>query len=163
VRGYFPREEYEDRWRRLAAEMRSEGYAAALIWSRSAGGYRSSPTCSTSRTTTRTNPGQADEDAWIGVGFAAVIFVPDETPELVAGPSETSYGCTHPRRPHLRDRQPTHGHLTGMSAPGVSTASPPSAAVPSDSPAASRPSPEGNVSQACDATAATTHHRSLIL
>jgi Xaa-Pro dipeptidase len=84
VRGYFPREEYEDRWRRLSVEMGRHGYNAALIWSRSAGGYEKFADVFYLTRYYSNQSGQADEDAWLGVGFAAVLFVPGELPELVA-------------------------------------------------------------------------------
>jgi len=36
-RMYFPRDEYEDRWRRVYEEMGRRGYEAAVVWSRSGG------------------------------------------------------------------------------------------------------------------------------
>src|SRR5688572_18437569 len=64
--------------------MRRQGYGAALIWSRSAGGYEKFADVFYLTHYYSNQSGQADEDAWLGVGFAALIFVPGETPELVA-------------------------------------------------------------------------------
>ncbi len=36
---YFPKEEYEDRWRRVHDNMKEKGYDAAVVWGRSAGSY----------------------------------------------------------------------------------------------------------------------------
>ena len=69
--GYFPQEEYERRWERLSDEMRREGFEAALIWSRSAGGYEKFGDVFYLTHYYSNQSGQADEDAWLGVGFAA--------------------------------------------------------------------------------------------
>ncbi|HEX6399953.1 MAG TPA: M24 family metallopeptidase [Actinomycetota bacterium] len=82
--GYFPLEEYEDRWRRLGEEMRRQGFRAALVWSRSAGGYEKFADVFYLTHYYSNQSGQADEDAWLGVGFAAAIVTPDEAPELIA-------------------------------------------------------------------------------
>jgi hypothetical protein len=82
--GYFPPEEYEDRWRRLGEEMRRQGFRAALVWSRSAGGYEKFADVFYLTHYYSNQSGQADEDAWLGVGFAAAIVTPDEAPELIA-------------------------------------------------------------------------------
>jgi Xaa-Pro dipeptidase len=36
---YFPLDEYQERWRRVHAEMKRRGYEVAVVWSRSGGGY----------------------------------------------------------------------------------------------------------------------------
>lgn len=36
---YFPQEEYEDRWKRVEAEMKQRGYEAAVVWGRSGGSF----------------------------------------------------------------------------------------------------------------------------
>src|SRR5690606_29741291 len=36
---FFPKSEYEDRWRRLEAEMVRRGYDTAVIWAKGSGAY----------------------------------------------------------------------------------------------------------------------------
>jgi Xaa-Pro aminopeptidase len=81
---YFPSDEYEERWRRVYDEMAARGFEAALVWSRSAGGYEKFADVYHLTNYYSNQSGQADEDAWLGVGFAAVILAGGETPELIA-------------------------------------------------------------------------------
>lgn len=81
---YFPQEEYEDRWLRVSDEMSRQGFDVALVWSRSAGGYEKFGDVFFLTHYYSNQSGQADEDAWLGVGFAALILEPWQTPELIA-------------------------------------------------------------------------------
>jgi len=81
---YFPQEEYEARWRRVSDEMAAQGFDVALVWSRSAGGYEKFADVFYLTHYYSNQSGQADEDAWLGVGFAALILERGQTPELIA-------------------------------------------------------------------------------
>lgn len=81
---YFPQDEYEDRWRRVSNELAARGFDAALVWSRSAGGYEKFGDVFYLTHYYSNQSGQADEDAWLGVGFAALILEPEQTPLLIA-------------------------------------------------------------------------------
>lgn len=84
VEALFPPEEYEDRWRRVYNEMAGQGFESALVWSRSAGGYEKFGDVFYLTHYYSNQSGQADEDAWLGVGFAALILEPGQTPQLIA-------------------------------------------------------------------------------
>jgi Xaa-Pro dipeptidase len=85
---YFPPEEYEDRWRRVSDEMAAQGFDIALVWSRSGGGYEKFGDVFYLTHYYSNQSGQADEDAWLGVGFAALILERGRTPELIADLTE---------------------------------------------------------------------------
>jgi Xaa-Pro dipeptidase len=81
---FFPVEEYEGRWSRVSDEMVARGFDIALVWSRSAGGYEKFADVFYLTHYYSNQSGQADEDDWIGVGFAALILERGQTPELIA-------------------------------------------------------------------------------
>ena len=81
---YFPAEEYEARWDLVSKEMARQGFEVALVWSRSAGGHEKFGDVFYLTHYYSNQSGQADEDAWLGVGFAAVILEVGHVPELVA-------------------------------------------------------------------------------
>jgi Xaa-Pro aminopeptidase len=81
---YFPLEEYEARWDLVSEEMARQGFEVALVWSRSAGGHEKFGDVFYLTHYYSNQSGQADEDAWVGVGFAAVILEVGQAPELVA-------------------------------------------------------------------------------
>jgi Xaa-Pro aminopeptidase len=81
---FFPVGEYEERWRRVSDEMAARGFDVALVWSRSAGGYEKFADVFYLTHYYSNQSGQADEDDWIGVGFAALILELGQTPELIA-------------------------------------------------------------------------------
>jgi Xaa-Pro dipeptidase len=81
---YFPPEEYEARWRQVSDEMAGQGLDVALVWSRSAGGYEKFADVFYLTHYYSNQSGQADEDAWLGVGFAALILENGQAPELIA-------------------------------------------------------------------------------
>jgi Xaa-Pro aminopeptidase len=82
---YFPREEYEERWRRVYEEMRARGFDTAVVWGRSAGTYER---CGNVLYLTNYYSSQSgheeDTETWMGVSFAAVIMSGGNTPVLVA-------------------------------------------------------------------------------
>jgi Xaa-Pro aminopeptidase len=84
VARYFPQEEYEDRWRRVYAEMRSRGFESAVIWGQSAGTYER---CGNVLYLTNYYSSQSgheeDTDTWMGVGFSAVLLSSEAVPTLV--------------------------------------------------------------------------------
>jgi Xaa-Pro dipeptidase len=84
ARLYFPPEEYESRWDRVSDEMVRQGFDVALVWSRSAGGHEKFGDVFYLTHYYSNQSGQADEDAWLGVGFAALILEVGQTPELIA-------------------------------------------------------------------------------
>jgi Xaa-Pro aminopeptidase len=84
ARLYFPPEEYEARWDRVSNEMARQGFDVALVWSRSAGGHEKFGDVFYLTHYYSNQSGQADEDAWLGVGFAALILEVGQTPELIA-------------------------------------------------------------------------------
>lgn len=88
TRHYFPSDEYEARWDRVSNEMAQRGFDVALVWSRSAGGYEKFADVFYLTHYYSNQSGQADEDAWLGVGFAALILEPGQTPELIADLTE---------------------------------------------------------------------------
>jgi hypothetical protein len=83
ARLYFPPEEYEARWDRVSNEMARQG-DVALVWSRSAGGHERFGDVFYLTHYYSNQSGQADEDAWLGVGFAALILEVGQTPKLIA-------------------------------------------------------------------------------
>ncbi len=85
---FFPVEEYEGRWRRVSDEMAARGFEVALVWSRSAGGYEKFADVFYLTHYYSNQSGQADEDDWIGVGFAALILERGQAPELIADLTE---------------------------------------------------------------------------
>jgi Xaa-Pro dipeptidase len=98
---YFPREEYEDRWRRLYEELNGRGLDAALIWSRSGGTHER---CGdvlylTHYYSSRSGhvPDLVEFD-WMGASFAAVVMAEGEPPELIPDSPE------YPRKLLATDR-----------------------------------------------------------
>jgi Xaa-Pro aminopeptidase len=60
------------------------GFDTALVWSRSAGGHEKFADVFYLTHYYSNQSGQADEDSWLGIGFAAVILEVGQTPELIA-------------------------------------------------------------------------------
>jgi Xaa-Pro dipeptidase len=81
---YFPKEEYERRWTRVYDDLEARGFETALVWSRSAGTHEKCADVLYLTNYYSSQSGHADEDAWVGVGFAALILANRETPELIA-------------------------------------------------------------------------------
>jgi Xaa-Pro aminopeptidase len=85
---YFPKQEYEERWRRVYAEMKAKGYETAVIWGRSAGGYERCGDVLYLSNYYSIVSGQGYDwpKDWqakrIARGFSAIIFSRGEKPEL---------------------------------------------------------------------------------
>ncbi len=81
---YFPRDEYEERWRRVRAEMDAQGFEWALIWGRSGGTFeRYSDVLYLSNYYSSQSGHEYDSDAWLGVSFSAMLLGPDDEPRMV--------------------------------------------------------------------------------
>ena len=80
---YFPKDEYEDRWRHVHANMKAKGYDAAVVWGRSAGSY---DRCGDVLYLTNFYSGHSaheyDTPIWQARSYAAVILQQGQTPEL---------------------------------------------------------------------------------
>ncbi len=82
---YFPIAEYEERWRRVYAEMRRRGYDAAVVWSRSGGGYeRCGDVLYLANFYSQASGQGWDTPVFNARSFSAVILQQGETPELQA-------------------------------------------------------------------------------
>ncbi len=79
----FPREEYEERWTRVHAEMERRGFGAAVVWGRSMQSQDRAGDVLwlTNYYAPEAAPDTAERRAW---GYYAVILEAGETPELVA-------------------------------------------------------------------------------
>ncbi len=81
---YFPIEEYEERWAKTLAAMKTKGYAAAIVWGKTAGVYERSGDILYLTNFFSTHSGQElDTVLWNGRGFAAVVMQEDRAPELI--------------------------------------------------------------------------------
>jgi Xaa-Pro aminopeptidase len=81
---YFPREEYEDRWRRLHREMRARDLEWALVWGRSGGTFeRYSDVLYLSNYYSSQSGHEYDSDSWMGVSFTAMLVGLDGEPEMI--------------------------------------------------------------------------------
>jgi Xaa-Pro dipeptidase len=82
---YFSRDEYEDRWQRSLAEMRTHGLDWALVWGRTGGTYeRHSDVVYLSNYYSSQSGHEYDSDSWMGVSFSAVLIGPGDAPILIA-------------------------------------------------------------------------------
>ncbi|MGO8827933.1 MAG: M24 family metallopeptidase [Steroidobacteraceae bacterium] len=81
---YFPREEYEARWKRVRATMRARGHETLVIWQRSAGGFDRAGDVYwlTNYASSASGQEPSREGLSIGRGFAAVLFHRGRDPEL---------------------------------------------------------------------------------
>jgi Xaa-Pro aminopeptidase len=80
---YFPKDEYDNRWRGVHDGMRKKGYGAALVWGRSAGSY---DRCGDVLYLTNFYSGHSaheyDTPLWQARSYAAVLLEDGQTPEL---------------------------------------------------------------------------------
>ncbi len=80
---YFPKQEYEDRWRRANENMRKKGYDIAVVWGRSAGSF---DRCGDVLYLTNFYSGHSahefDTPIWQARSYAAVILQQGQEPEL---------------------------------------------------------------------------------
>ena len=82
---YFPKEEYEERWRRVYDEMDARGFDAAVIWGRSAGTYeRCGNVLYLTNYYSYQSGHEEDTNMWMGISFSAAIMSNREAPTLVA-------------------------------------------------------------------------------
>jgi len=83
---YFSREEYEERWARVRAAMRSAGHETLVVWQRSAGGFDRAGNVFwlTNYASLASGQEPSREGITVGRGFAAVVFHRDRDPELHA-------------------------------------------------------------------------------
>ena len=82
---YFPKEEYEDRWRRTYEAMADRGFDAALIWGRSGGTFeRYSDILYLSNYYSSQSGHEYDGEEWMGISFSAVLMADGDAPELIA-------------------------------------------------------------------------------
>lgn len=88
----FPIEEYQDRWRKVYAEMNARGYETAVVWSRSGGSYDRAGALTYLNNYASHASGQewSSGSAAIGRSFAALVFHAGEEPVLhIAEPVST--------------------------------------------------------------------------
>ncbi|UDL88945.1 hypothetical protein LGH82_28230 [Mesorhizobium sp. PAMC28654] len=79
----FTRDEYEARWKKVHAEMKRLGFEAAVIWSRSGGGYDRAGNVLWLTDYATHASGQEPNFGWnVGSSFAAVLMRPGHEPEL---------------------------------------------------------------------------------
>jgi Xaa-Pro aminopeptidase len=84
---FFPREEYEARWRALDAAMAEQGFDVAVIWGRSGGTYERHGDVLYLVNFYSSQSGQVPDtfyEGLMGAAFSAVIVKRGETPELIA-------------------------------------------------------------------------------
>lgn len=80
---YFPKEEYEDRWRRVHENMKRKGYETALVWGRSAGSFdRAGDVLYLTNFYSGHSGHEYDTPVWQARSYAAVILQQGETPAL---------------------------------------------------------------------------------
>lgn len=80
---YFPKSEYEDRWRRVHENMRKKGFGAAVVWGRSAGSYdRSGDVLYLTNFYSGHSAHEFDTPIWQARSYAAVLLQEGQAPEL---------------------------------------------------------------------------------
>lgn len=81
---YFPKEEYEQRWSRLHAEMEQRGFDVAVVWQRSGGTYDRAGNVWYLSNYAAQNIGQEQTTPTLGVGqaFAALLVRRGAEPEI---------------------------------------------------------------------------------
>lgn len=80
---YFPIEEYEQRWDKLHAAMKAQGYECAVIWGKTAGTFERSMETVYLTNFFSTHSGQEpDSHLWNARGFCAAIVEPGKPPQL---------------------------------------------------------------------------------
>ena len=90
VQMYFPQDEYEDRWRRVYAELERRGHTAAVVLGRSAGTYERSGDIVYLTNFYSTHSGaEGDTPLWQARGYAGAILAGGEEPELHTDEADT--------------------------------------------------------------------------
>lgn len=85
----FPMEEYQERWARVHARMRSLGYDLAVVWGKTSGVYERAGDTLYLTNFFSTHSGQEPDTAlWTGRSYSAVILQLGQTPELITDESE---------------------------------------------------------------------------
>ena len=80
---YFPIEEYEERWKKVYAEMKRRGHETAVVWGKTSGVYERAGDMLYLTNFFSTHSGQEpDCELWNARGFSAVLMHNDEVPEL---------------------------------------------------------------------------------
>jgi Xaa-Pro dipeptidase len=80
---YFPKDEYQERWRRVYEEMSARGYDAAVVWGRSGGTYERCGDVLYLTNFYSTHSGhEQDTKIWSARSFACVILANGEEPAL---------------------------------------------------------------------------------
>ena len=88
----FPLEEYEARWERAHAAMRSKGYEVAVVWGKTSGVYERAGDIVYLTNFFSTHSGQEpDTVLWNGRSYGAVVMQQGEVPELVTDEAEARY------------------------------------------------------------------------
>ena len=95
AKSYFPREEYEQRWKKVWETMRASGYETLVVWSRGAGSYDrlGNGWWLTNFANNGTGQDWADNIQMGAWTFSAVVFRDGREPELHSAqpPEETEY------------------------------------------------------------------------
>src|SRR5262245_4101953 len=85
VEMYFPKQEYEDRWKGVRKVMADRGYEAAVIWGRTGGTYERSGNIVYLTNYYSTQSGQMPDNALsIAPAISSVILTHSGKPELIA-------------------------------------------------------------------------------
>lgn len=80
---YFPIEEYEERWKRVYAEMKRRGHRTAIVWGKTSGVYERAGDMIYLTNFFSTHSGQEpDSELWNARSFSAVVLHDEEIPEL---------------------------------------------------------------------------------
>ena len=80
---YFPKDEYEQRWAKVLANMKKQGFDVAVVWGRSAGSYdRSGDVLYLTNFYSGHSAHEFDTPIWQARSYAAVIMQQGQEPEL---------------------------------------------------------------------------------
>jgi len=83
--GYFPQDEYEQRWMKAHAEMAKRDYSIALVWGKTAAHYERAMEILWLTNFWSEHSGQEpDSPIWNARGFCCVILEPGREPEIHA-------------------------------------------------------------------------------
>jgi len=81
--GYFPKDEYEARWKKVHAEMKKRKYDIAIVWGKTAGHYeRAMETLWLTNFWSEHSGQEPDSPIWNARGFCCVILEPGSEPEV---------------------------------------------------------------------------------
>jgi Xaa-Pro dipeptidase len=109
VSDLFPRDEYETRWRKIAADMEARGLAAALVWGRGGGSYdRCGDVLYLTNYYSCASGQEIDNPLNTARAFSAVLLQPGQEPELIIDEPD-------PRRDLLATAR-TSGHANPIAA-----------------------------------------------